>query len=69
MRVGDFEEAEEILIDKNACNKCEDDVEYCHECDRSIEDDVMFFCNGYGEHLCEKCFSKLKKQIKEQKEQ
>ena len=61
MAIKDFKEAEEIELNRFGCSVCGDEVDTCHECDESLEDET-FYCAGFGEHYCKKCAKKTKPQ-------
>ena len=55
-----FRKAKAIETSQYTCSECDDLPEYCHDCLEGLDEDSEFYCDGFGEHLCNKCFKKRK---------
>lgn len=53
-----YTKSKEINLETCGCSNCEDEVDYCFECGKSLEN-KEFYCDGFGEHICIKCYKKL----------
>ena len=54
-----------IEYPNEVCSTCEDEPEYCFECDKDLSGDKYFYCDHFGQHLCVSCYKKLKQNLKE----
>jgi hypothetical protein len=56
-----LKKAKSIIVETEGCSICDDEVDFCFECDCDLDLDE-FYCDGFGEHYCKKC--KLKRGMK-----
>ena len=60
----EYKKSKTIEDTNYVCSTCDDEPEYCYECEESLEDDKHYYCDGFGEHLCPQCYNKIKKKKK-----
>jgi len=58
----EYKESKVIEDTHYVCAICDDEPEYCHECDKSFNTKSKFYCDNFGEHLCLRCYNKKQRE-------